>query len=166
MTTTHSRKATAVLGWFPTTPATEREVIDMANSRQIALRTRLRHTYWLTDCQPISGVTVNNMRRKMVLIDPKDAMEDPEVAELLSDHYGFATVSLAAGVSGWRIPDLDEARAAAVGSIEAKREAASAAGKRSAEVRAARAAQVPPQAGPQSKATAPEPVLADADDDF
>lgn len=160
MATTRSRKATAVLGWFPTTPATEREVLDMATARQIALRTRLRHHYWLTDCHPITEVTVSKLRKKMVLIDPQDAMDDDQVTELLSDHYGFTRVSLAEGATGWRIPDLDEARGIAVDAIEAQRAQASAAGKLSAQKRA----ESKGAAGPQAKASAPEPVTAHEDD--
>lgn len=156
MTKAPSRKATAVLGWFPTTPATEREIIDMANSRQIALRTRLRHSYWLTDCQPLTAVTVDLQRKKMAMIDPQDCMTDEQVAELLSPHFGFAVVASGVGEKpvAWTIPDLDEARAEAVGSIEAMRGRAAAAGRASAAIRAARAA----GAGPQAEAVAPELV--------
>ena len=154
MTTAPSRKATAILGWFPTTPATEREVLDMATARQIALRLRLRHHYWLTDCRPITEVTVSTLRRKMVLIDPQDAMDDAQVEELLSDHYGFALANAQNGARAWRIPELDEARAGAVASIEGTRERAAAAGRASAAKRAAQGG----QAGPQERAVAPEPV--------
>jgi hypothetical protein len=131
MTTTKS--TSAVLGWFPTTPATEREVIDMANSRQIALRTRLRHYYWLTDCRPLGRLTVDMVRRKMALIDPRDDLSEPELAELLSMHYGFAVRPDDHGeVVGWSIPELDDTRAAAVASITATRERTSRAGKASA----------------------------------
>lgn len=128
----------------------------MANSRQIALRTRLRHHYWLTDCKPITETTVALQRRKMALIDAQDTMTEEQVEELLSEHYGFARCG-----EGWRIPDLDEARGVAVQSITATREAASRAGKASAAKRAAQAA---------APAQAPEPVLAgaglDDPDDF
>lgn len=136
-------KTTAVLGWFATTPATEREVIDMANARQVALRDRLRHHYWLTDCRPITDVTLDVLRRKMVLIDPQDELPDAQVEELLSLHFGFDKTD-----TGWCIPDLDEARQTAVGSIEEGRLRASAAGKASAAKRAGSADQqvaaVPP----------------------
>lgn len=155
MTNTHGRKATAVLGWFPTTPATEREIIDMANSRQIALRTRLRHHYWLTDCKPLTEVAISNARRKMTLIDPQDVMTDDQVAELLTEHYGFVPLS---GSKTWAIPDLDEARAAALASIEGIRARASAAGKASAAKRG-----FGPAAGPQLQTVAPETVPDDSD---
>jgi hypothetical protein len=160
MTNTTSRKATAILGWFPTTPATEREVLDMASARQIALRTRLRHHYWLTDCQPLTELTVNNLRRKMVLIDPQDAMDDGQVQELLSEHYGFTPVRSGDSATAWRIPELDEARANAVASIEGTRARAAAAGRASAAKRAGSA----PPAGPQHQALVPEPAT--GPDDF
>ncbi len=126
----------------------------MATARQIALRLRLRHHYWLTDCHPLTQLTVTTLRRKMVLIDPQDAMDDAQVQELLSDHYGFAPVNTLDGSKAWRIRELDQARAGAVASIEGTRERAAAAGRASAKKRAAQGA----QAGPQERAVAPEPV--------
>ena len=132
-----SRKATAVLGWFPTTPATEREVIDMATARQVSLRTRLRHHYWLTDCQPLTRLTVEKLCRKMAFIDSRDAMDDSEVEELLVPDYGFAAAEVD-GVKAWVIPELQEARSVAVASVEGSRARASAAGRASAAKRAGR----------------------------
>jgi hypothetical protein len=151
-----TRKVTAVLGWFPTTPATEREILDMANSRQVALRTRLRHHYWLTECRPISDQTITNMRRKMAMIDPQDAMPDDQVAELLSPHYGFAEAADASGAFvGWTITDLDEALQAATASITATRERMSQLGKASA-ARRTGAAVGRSMAGPQAQARVQE----------
>ncbi len=130
------RKTTAILGWFPTTPATEREVLDMATARQIALRTRLRFHYWLTDCQPLSELTVEKLRRKMALIDPHDVMEAQHVEEVLSEHYGFTASVGPDGTRTWRIQELDEGRGAAVASIETTRARASVAGRASAARRA------------------------------
>jgi hypothetical protein len=172
MTTTNhqaapaQRKATAVLGWFPTTPATEREILDMANARQIALRTRLRHHYWLTDCAPLTPATVERLRRKMTMIDPQDAMPDDQVDELLSPDLGFEAVA-----GGWRVPDLDEARSAALGSIQSTRDRMAALGKASAAKRLqVRADSAPNErltagsmAGPQLVARAPEVI---DEDDF
>lgn len=167
MTTTppQQRKVTAVLGWFPTTPATEREILDMANSRQVALRTRLRHHYWLSDCKPLGAVTVTTMRRKMTMIDPQDTMPEEQVDELLSPHYGFDKATDTAGhFVGWTIPDLDEARHAAVGSIVATRERMSELGRASAAKRAGLRNGVPTasgarsMAGPQERARAPEMI--------
>jgi len=136
--TTTKKPLSAVLGWFPTTPTTEREVLDMATSRQIALRTRLRHTYWLTDCKPLGPVTVAAVRRKMVLIDGRDAMTEPEVDELLSDHYGFAKIVDPDGVfEGWSVPELADARDTATASITATRERMSAIARVGAQKRAA-----------------------------
>jgi hypothetical protein len=157
MTATTGRKATAILGWFPTTPATEREVLDMATARQIALRTRLRHHYWLTDCQPITELTVTKLRRKMILIDSQDGMDDGQVDELLSEHYGFAALALPGAARAWRIPELDEARANAVGSIEGTRARAAAAGRASAAKRAGAST----QAGPQAQTVTSEPITDD-----
>ncbi|MBE0547774.1 MAG: hypothetical protein IH627_09000 [Rubrivivax sp.] len=159
------RKVTAVLGWFPTTPATEREILDMANSRQVALRTRLRHHYWLNDCKPLGAVTVSTLRRKMAMIDPQDAMPEEQVAELLSPHYGFEEARDDAGaVVGWCIPDLDEAQRAAVGSIVATRERMAELGRASAAKRSAVRGVTPApmgagrMAGPQDRARAPEVI--------
>lgn len=162
MSTPSIKPISAVLGWFPTTPATEREVLDMATSRQIALRTRLRHTYWLTDCKPLSEVTIGIHRRKMALIDQKDEMSEPEVAELLSDHYGFALVTDEAGeVLGWGIPELQAVRQHAAASISASRERMSELGKRSAAARAVRSE--PPRAPAAPSGSGPTGT---ADDDF
>lgn len=160
-TTPHQpqRKATAVLGWFPTTPTTEREILDMANSRQVTLRTRLRHLYWLTECKPISPLVVASVRRKMVMIDPQDAMPEEQVDELLSPHFGFEKVTDAAGAFvGWRLPDLDAALQDAVGAIEAKRARMSALSIAGVAKRAALRKGASPMAGPYERAHAPEPI--------
>ena len=81
----------------------------MANSRQIALRTRLRNHFWMTECRPIGTVTVDLAVRKMKMIDPGDAMTPAEVAEVLSDHYGFAGTA-----DGFIIPQLIADRDTAV----------------------------------------------------
>jgi hypothetical protein len=129
-----TRKPTAVLGWFPTTAATEQSILDMASARQVALRTRLRHHYWLTDCQPLSAQTVALQRRKLTMIDPQDTMSDEQVAELLSTHYGFHSL----GNDTWSIPDLEGSRDIAVGSLMETSARAAAAGRASAASRAAK----------------------------
>lgn len=126
------RKASAVIGWYPTTPATEQSIISMANARQVALRDRLRHHYWLTECKPLTAQAVELERRRMAMIDPQDTLTDEQTAELLSVHYGFARDAL----GGWSIPDLEAHYGTAVGAILGKREQASRAGTRSAAVRA------------------------------
>jgi hypothetical protein len=158
MTTSSATKpVSAVLGWFATTPATENAIIDMANSRQIALRTRLRHHYWLTDCKPIGPVTLATIRRKMALIDQRDEMTDPEVTELLSSHYGFekAPVETDSGPA-WIIPDLLEARGVATSSITEMRERMSGLGKASAAKRGT--GKAASGAGPQGPTRAPERI--------
>ena len=110
------RKPSTAINWYPHCPATESAIIDMANSRQIALRERLRNLYWLTECRILSSVSVALTRKKMAMIDPADTMTDSDVAEVLSNHYGFQTVP-----DGWTIPDLDEARGVAVKSGEVNR---------------------------------------------
>lgn len=152
------RKVSAVIGWFPTTPATEREIIDMANSRQVALRTRLRHLYWLTECKAIGQTTVDLARRKMALIDPQDTLTDAQVAELLTTHYGFEP-----SADGWVIPDLDEAREDVVGSVREARGRAQAAGRASAAKRTAAKG-----VSSQSEQTEPVPTApaSSVDDDF
>lgn len=107
------RKPSTALQWRPHYSASESAIIDMANSRQIALRERLRNHYWLTECKLISGTTVDLTRRKMTMIDPKDKMTDADVTEILSAHYGFQETT-----DGHAIPDIDEARAVAIKSGE------------------------------------------------
>jgi hypothetical protein len=131
------RRPAAALHWFPHAAATEAAIIDMGNSRQIALRARLRNHYWLTECKPIGEETIVLIRRKMSMIDPKDEMTDPEVCEVLSDHYGFTTTP-----RGLAILDLDEARGVAVGSLLAIQLRASAGGKAKA-AKAAAAGEAP-----------------------
>lgn len=138
-----TNRATTGIAWFKTLPAKEREVIDLASARQIALRLRLRNHYWLTECQPITQLVVEKLRRKMAVIDPRDAMEDSEVEELLSRDFGF-TASQANGATVWTIPELEEAQVDVVASVDAIRAKASAAGRASA---AKRAAQAAPAAG-------------------
>lgn len=65
------RKPLTALGWFPCAATTEAAVIDVANSRVVSLRSRLRHHYWLTECRPMQPSTVATIRKKMVLIDRK-----------------------------------------------------------------------------------------------
>lgn len=110
------RKPSTAIHWYPHSSATESAVIDMANSRQIALRTRLRNHYWLTECKPISPVTVALTRKKMILIDTKDKMSDTDVTEILSSHYGFHETP-----EGLTIPELDEARGVVIKSGEMNR---------------------------------------------
>lgn len=160
MTTAPSRKASTVLGWFPSTPATEREVLDIASARDIALRARLRIHYWLTECQPFTTATVDKIRRKMVLLDAQDAMSDEQVREVLTEHYGFAPVPGLGASAAWRIPDLDDARAAAVASIQASRERGRVAGLKSAEKRAAEKAR---SGGQQPGPVPAAPVTDDSD---
>lgn len=121
---TPTRTPTTALHWFPHIAATESATLDMANSRQIALRTRLRNHYWLTECKPIGSTTVALTRKKMAMIDKKDTMTDAEVSEVLSDHYGFVSTD-----DGLIVPELIEARTVAIGSAQANRERASAGGK-------------------------------------
>ncbi|MGA0610647.1 hypothetical protein [Caldimonas sp. KR1-144] len=136
VTTTPTRPTSTASGWHPTNPVSERETLDMATARQIALRTRLRHHYWLTECRPFDDSTVALMRRKMTLIDARDAMDDEEVVDLLTAHYGFTR-----SAEGWRIADLDCARDALVSSIDGTRKRAQAAGVASAKKRAQQAPQ-------------------------
>ena len=111
------RKPSAALGWFPHIAVNESAVIDMANSRQIALRERLRNHYWLTECRPLGLTTVALTRKKMAMIDTRDTLTDAEVSEVLSDHYGFVTTE-----AGLTIPELDEHRGVAIGSMQSVRE--------------------------------------------
>jgi len=143
-----TRKPSTALGWFPHIAATESAIIDMANSRQIALRTRLRNHYWLTECRPFGAATVAVTRKKMLMIDTRDVLSDEEVAEVMSDHYGFKPTA-----DGWGIPDLEEARGVAAGSLEAIRARASAGGR----AKAAKAAAAVAAEEPDEEASAADP---------
>lgn len=110
------RNPNTAINWYPYYSATESAIIDMANSRQIALRTRLRDFYWLTECKPISAITVNLTRKKMMMIDPKDKMSDADANEVISVHYGFHQTP-----EGLVIPDLAEARGIVIKTSEVNR---------------------------------------------
>jgi hypothetical protein len=146
-----TRKASAVVGWFPTTPATELAVLQGANARQVALRGHLRHLYWLSECRPITAVAVTMQRRSMVSIAAQDSLDDDEVDQLLSAHFGFEPIA-----GGWCIPELDEGHRTALASITSQRERASAAGKASAAAR--KAAGKSPEADRLEAAEAPGPL--------
>lgn len=141
--TAPKHKPSTALGWYPHNATTEAATMDMANSRQFALRSRLRDHYWLTECKPIGTTTLDLTRKKMALIDKKDRMTDAEVAEVLTDHYGFKATP-----DGLTIPDLDEARGIAVGSLLAIQERASKGGIAKAKSAAARKEAVPPKDDP------------------
>jgi hypothetical protein len=134
-----TRKPSTALGWFPHVPATDSSIIDMASARQIALRARLRNHYWLTEGKPIGESTVALLLKKMAMIDAKDKMTSAQVAEVLSDHYGFRQTP-----EGITVPDLDEARGVAVESLQAIQARASAGGRAKAEKAAASRAEGEP----------------------
>lgn len=144
--TTPIRTPSTSLQWSPHNASHESAILDMANSRQIALRTRLRNHYWLTDCKPIGQTTVAFIRKKMAMIDGQDVMSDDEVAEVLSDHFGFDTTA-----EGLTIPDLMEARETAISASQARHNRAVAGGQARA-LRAATASQGAPKHAP-----APDP---------
>lgn len=109
------RKSSTAVQWYTHNATNESAVLDMANSRQIALRSRLRNTFWLTDCKPMGTVTVNLAVRKLEMIDPRDSMTPEEVAEVLSNHYGFKQTE-----QGFIIPDLIEDRDFALSSANSR----------------------------------------------
>lgn len=133
-----SSKLTAVLNWFKLTPATDREVIDMASSKQVALWTRLRHHYWLTDCKPLTAQTLVIVRRKMHMIDGGEPMAEAEVAELLTPHFGFQALD-----GAWVIPELLEHRQSALDAVHAASERARRGGQASGRARAQKPTQQP-----------------------
>ena len=111
--TAPTRKPSTAIQWHAHSAITESAILDMTNARQIALRTRLRNFYWLTECKPMPVASIAIQRKKMTVIDIKDEMSDAEVAEVLSSHYGFLETP-----EGLTIPELDEARGIAVGAAE------------------------------------------------
>lgn len=121
------RKPSTAANWHPLTPATENAILDMANARQIALRTRLQLHYWLTECRPLTPTAVAQVRKKMAMIDPRDVLDDEEVQELLTEFFGFTATD-----AGLTIPDLDEHRRVSVGAAMAFREKQSEAGRKRA----------------------------------
>ena len=126
------RKPSTALQWHTYNSHNESAVLDMANSRQIALRTRLRNHFWMTECKPLGATTVALTLKKMKMIDPRDKMTAAEVDELLSDHYGFESTE-----AGFIVPDLIESRDTALKSAGMRKERASAGGKAKAAAEAA-----------------------------
>ncbi len=123
-TTAPLRKPSTALQWHTYNSHNESAVLDMANSRQIALRTRLRNHFWLTECKPLGATTVALTLKKMKMIDPRDKMTPAEVTELLSDHYGFEPTE-----AGFIVPELIEARETALKAAGVRKERAAAGGK-------------------------------------
>lgn len=142
------RKPSTALQWHTHSAHNESAVLDMANSRQIALRTRLRNHFWLTECKPLGAVTVTLQIKKMTMIDPRDSMTTEEVSEVLSDHYGFDNTS-----AGFIVPELIEARDTALMAAGVRKERAAAGGK----AKAAAAAEAPGEPASRLPADRPKP---------
>lgn len=70
----------------------------------------------------------------MIRRDPKDAMEEHEVQEVLHTDFGFEAVG-----DCWAMPSLLHEYQVALGSVRAKQESSSLGGKRSGETRRAKA---------------------------
>lgn len=124
------RSPSAALGWHPISPVIEASIIDMATGRQVSMRARLRNHYWMNECRPLTQTTIELMQRRLAMIDPADALDQPQLDQLLDAHFGFRQTA-----DGWTIPDLDEAYTAALESVRAIRERAIKGGKASAEAR-------------------------------
>jgi hypothetical protein len=131
------RKPSTGLQWHPHSAHIESAVIDIANARQIALRTRLRHHFWLTECKPLGPTTLALTLKKMTMIDSRDEMSTEEVEELLSDHYGFESTEI-----GFVVPELIEARDSALKAAGIRKERASTGGKAKAAATAVRPTEV------------------------
>jgi len=121
---TSQRKSSTAVQWYPHNATNDGAVLDMANSRQIALRVRLRNHFWLTDCKPMGAVTVEQILKKMKMIDTRDEMTKEEAEEVLSDHFGFKQTE-----QGFIIPDLIEARDFALSSADSRKVRAASGGR-------------------------------------
>lgn len=151
------RKPSTALQWHTHNAHNESAVLDMANSRQIALRTRLRNHFWLTECKPLGAVTVALQIKKMKMIDPRDSMTPEEVSEVLSDHYGFDRTA-----AGYIVPELIEARDTALKAAGMRKERAAAGGK----AKAAAADEAPEEAVSPFPLDAPTEPVKDNPEDF
>lgn len=112
--------------WWRYTPIKESQAIDWSPGRLVKLRAQLRNLYWSKLCRPLTSADIATLRRRLVLTDPRDAVEDDELAELLTPAYGFEVEP-----DGWSIPELADHLEHAKG--EAER--ASARGQRGAQAR-------------------------------
>lgn len=147
MTTSRKQDQSAALGWFKTYPSIEDNILRFANARQIALRMKLRHAYWLGQCAPLTDQRIRLEAEWMGRVDPRDKLEEDELKGLLTPEYGFERNG-----NGWSIPDLEAAYQEAAEAFRKKQASASLGGKRSAETRrqAARS---------KTEASAPPPAL-------
>lgn len=122
------------MGWHTLHPTQETQITQDLSARQFTLRARLSHHYWITECVPISKSVVERIRARMIRRDPKDAMEEHEVQEVLHTDFGFEAVG-----DCWAMPSLLHEYQVALGSVRAKQESSSLGGKRSGETRRAKA---------------------------
>lgn len=120
-------QTTTAGGWYPYTPAAESQVIEFADARAVALSTRLRHRYWMTECQPLTWLDIDNQRRKMAGINPGDVLSDEEVRMLLTPAFGFVETD-----GAWSVPALSTARQDLLEASVRRKESASRAGLASA----------------------------------
>lgn len=100
---TITQKPSANVHCYAHNPAIDSAILDVANSRQLAFRHRLRNRYWLTDCKPIGSASIASVLKKMHMIDTIDVLSDDEKTEILTDHYGFENTDV-----GFIIPALLE----------------------------------------------------------
>ena len=97
--------------WFKYHTTLESTLMQDATALQIAMRNLLRDRYWLTDCQPLGPVAVNNIRKRMARTNARDVITDEEVNELLCPEFGFTKqVSADGEFMGWHMPGLAEQR--------------------------------------------------------
>lgn len=112
--------------WWRHAPIRDAQAIDWTPGRLVKLRAQLRNLYWSNLCRPLTSAEISTLRRRLVQTDSRDAVEDHELAELLTPMYGFEATA-----DGWSIPELAEHLEHA----KAEAERASARGQRGAQAR-------------------------------
>ena len=101
------------LGWFKTEAFPEFEGLDYVPSVQVALRHRLRLSYWLRSCQTITPDVLSRTCKAVALADLQEGAHPKPIAqshidEVMTPSRGFlAVVDPETGeLIGWDVPDL------------------------------------------------------------
>lgn len=122
----------AVLGWFKTEAFPEFEGLDYVPSVQVALRHRLRLSYWLRGCQTITPDVLARACKAVALADLQEGEHPKPIAqrhidEVMTQCRGFQPViTLETGeLIGWDVPDLLAQMQQATSAYQAGQEARS-----------------------------------------
>ncbi len=150
----------ASLGWFKTEAYPELEGMGFVPSVQVALRSRLRLSYWLGGCKTITPDTVDKACRHISMADATGGqlpqpLGSHHVDAVLTSDRGFEKVvdPETGELVGWAIPDLYAQAQQANASFDAGRTARSARGKLAARARWDGKASADSGAAPETTAT-------------